>query len=214
MRYSKLNWPPMENLGELQLRVMGIPASGIRKLVLYFPKFPNLRLLNLFFGNIDHVEPGENEIPGSRILAQNLRYLKHLFWFSVYANYVNSDAIVVLVDSLVKNCPILEIALFGKNNFDGATINYALGKLFSRDPITNQSNLPRLTRVDFSHPPPGQFASPTAQNDLIRQVAEPFLFAPENFGRLGMTKFELPDQIKKEINRAVQSNKPGSFVVF
>lgn len=204
----------MADLGELQLRVMGIPASGIKKLVAHFPKFPNLRLLNLFFGNMDHVEAGKNEVPGSRTLAQNLHLLKNLFWFSVYCNNLNADSIMILVDSLAQNCPLLEVGLFGKNNFDGKTINYALQKLFARDPDTNQSKLPHLMRVDFSHPPPGQFASLAEQNELIRQVVEPFVFAPESFLRLGMTKFELPDHIMQEMIRAVQHNKPGSYVVF
>lgn len=207
-------WPRMENLGELQFRTMGVPASGISKLITYFPNFPNLRRLNLIHGNIDKIDFDGNQIAGSELLAENLCHLKNLTWFSVHGNDLNSTAIMLLVVSLTKNCPHLIKVIFSKNNFDGKTINSALRELFARDSITNESKLPSLIRIDFCSPPPGEFESPTAQENLIRQVADPFRDAPKNFGRLGLIKYDLPVEIMKKINGLVQSYKKGATVVF
>lgn len=119
----------MDFLNEFQLRVMGIPATGMKKLAKNFSKFPNLKVFNLLYNNIDFVEEGKNDILGSEILAQNLFQLKNLVWFSIYGNYINSNGIKVVVDSLAENCRCLEKAIFGRNHFDGETINYTLSKL-------------------------------------------------------------------------------------
>lgn len=74
--------------------------------------------------------------------------------------------------------------------------------------------MPNLNRIDFSNPPMSAFASPDAQKNLIQQVAEPFKIAPDSFGRLGMTGYELPVQIMWELNCLVQNYKATGFVVF
>lgn len=204
----------MENLGELQFRMMGIPASGISKLVTCFSKFPNLRRLNLLNSNIDKIDSGSNQVAGSVLLAENLHQLKNLIYFNVCENDLSSTAIILLVDSLTKNCPRLMKVNFSKNNFEEKTINLALQKLFARDLITNESKLPCLIRIDFNYPPPGLFESADAQKVLIAQISEPFRNAPENFGRLAMINYDLPIEIMLEINDLVKKYTKCGVVVF